>query len=220
MEADHHQPLTVPVLPEEAQARQLFHEADTLLRSGVHIQAAHPEHRRLAQYLQHNEPALVAFYHDWHQGARLEHCQEGSDRYYYLEPPAGLWQQGSSPYAKELEREHILVAMLLCKVFFIDMRKQEFASVTELMHLLEREYEEYQEGLFRRLAQVMDKHKSELDDQQVAKLVGQSLQRFKQLGWLYQPAAGGWRVLPALARICDLYRNEINAMPDRLKARP
>jgi chromosome condensin MukBEF MukE localization factor len=217
METDPDQPLATPSLPESNDSRHLFHEVDTLLRSGVHLQAAHPGQRHLLSYLRDNEAELAVFYHDWHRGARLEHRLEDSQRYYFLEPPAGTWQQAGTPYQRELERKHLLVAMLLCKVFFIDLHKPEFASVEELMTLLEREYENYREGLFRQFARVTDQHKSALDDSQVQDIVKQCLDRFTQLGWLYRPAGGGWLVLPALDRIRDLYQNEISAMPDRFQ---
>ena len=220
METNHSQPLAVPALPGGATEQELFHEADTLLRSGVHIQLAHPGQRRLAQYLHRHEGPLAEFYHTWHQGARLAHEQEGPERYYYLEPPAGAWQQAGTPYVRELKPAYLLVALLLCKVFRIDLRRPEFASVEELMVLLEREYAEYRDGLFRQFAQVTGKRRSELDDQQVRDLVERALEWFGQVGWLYRPVAGGWQVLPALERIRELYRNEIAAMPDRFKPRP
>ncbi len=86
------------------------------------------------------------------------------------------------------------------------------------MHLLEREYEDYRAGLFRQLARVMDKHETQLNGENVQKLVGQCLRLFKELGWLCRTETGGWRVLPSLDRIHDLYQNEIKAMPDRFKA--
>lgn len=217
METDDYQPLAVPELPGGTTEQELFHETDTLLRSGVHIQVAHPGQQRLAQYLHRHEGALAAFYRDWHQGACLTHAQNGPERYYYLEPPAGVWQMGGTSYVKELKPAYLLVALLLCKVFRIDMRRPEFASVDALMLLLENEYEEYRDGLFRQFAQVTDKRRSELDDKQVRDIVERALDWFGQVGWLHRPAAGGWRVLPALERIRVLYHNEIAAMPDRFK---
>lgn len=219
METDPHQSLAVPTLPGEEADRALFHETDTLLRSGVHIQAAHPEQRRLAQYLHRHEEALAEFYYDWHQGARLAHEQDGPERYYYLEPPAGAWQQTGTPYVRELEPPHLLVALLLCKVFRIDLRRPEFASMDELMGLLEREYAEYHDGLFLQFARLTGRHRSEVDDKKVRDIVEGALKWFVRLGWLHK-TTGGWRVLPALERIRELYRNEIAAMPDHFKPRP
>lgn len=217
METDAHQSLGIPTLPDAIAGQELFHELDTLLRSGVHVQAAHPEQQHLVPYLRKNEAALAAFYRDWHLGAQLQHRHEEPHRYYFLEPTASSWAQAGAAFQRELEAKHIIVAMLLCKVFLIDLQKPEFDSVPALMHLLAREYEDYRDGLFRQLARVMDKRETQLDNENVQKLVGQCLALFKDLGWLCRTEAGGWRVLPALDRIRDLYQNEIRAMPGRFK---
>jgi len=218
MESDAHQPVAIPALPDAAAGQGLFHELDTLLRSGVHVQAAHPDQQHLVSYLRKNEAALAAFYRDWHLGTQLQHRHEEPHRYYFLEPPAGSWAQVGPAFQRELEAKHIIVAMLLCKVFLIDLQKPEFDSVAALMYLLEREYEDYRAGLFRQLARVMDKRETQMDSENVQKLVEQCLRLFKELGWLCRTETGGWRVLPSLDRIRDLYQNEIKAMPDRFKA--
>jgi chromosome condensin MukBEF MukE localization factor len=192
---------------EHENAERDFGTVDYALRNSKYLQRQHPEQINLFDFVYDNEKSLRKYYQRFF-GAELR-CRGASyNQYYFLHPLPDVHRKIPSSNQEFLKTEHLIIGLLICKIYFIDM--QEVYSVSTLIHLIRTEYETYREGLFRQLARVQGGKESEFDDKKLEECLRDAVKKFKSLGWLYErPDTKELQVMPSFDRIRDMYQDEI-----------
>ncbi|GAB3862274.1 hypothetical protein GCM10028822_42750 [Hymenobacter terrigena] len=191
-----------------------FGTLELTLRSGTHLQAAHPEQSTLVRYLRQHYTLLNYHFstvYSW------QLVKEGSlnEPYYFLAPLLGAGAQQPLKFRREFGPEYVIVALLLCKVSIIDYQITDFASADDLLQQLQDEYEPYREGLFWHLAHVKGDVEIAPDKKKVIGWLKRCFKEYKRLGWLYEHPDGRLEVMPALDRIREMYEVEIKTLATR-----
>ena len=201
------------------ETQQLLAPVDFALRNGQHVQAEHPQQREWFAFITRHATVLNGYYLICFN-LQLEERRDGMRRYFYLWQRPGTDSLIPDAYREPLEPAMVIVGMLLCKVSLMDVQRDEFASIEELLSFLHEEYEEYRDGLFLQLAHLSQEETMQRDEAKVVSLIKRSLKEFERLGWVYRTPDKGWRILPALNRIRELYEEEINSIKLRFTPRP
>lgn len=192
-------------------APHLFGKLDYALKDGVHIQErTHPDYYL---FLQDHQSGLAAYYQDLF-GVRLRGSGDGPDRYYFLDfVEAGLRGSVVAEHRYFLSPEYVIVGFLLYKVVFNDLQI-ELDSVGQFQKMLREEYDDIKPLLYEKLAQVLRRKPSELDDDKLNGIVAGAMREFGKLGWILLDG-DYFELLPAFRRLTDVYGDAINLFSSR-----
>lgn len=190
-----------------------FAHLDSELRSGVYIQQAHPDQQRLAWYLEDNLITIREYYLTVY-GFKLQHRNDEDRRYYFITPTELSISKISQTFLRELTPDLIIVGMLLCQVVLVDL--EEPSTVEELMELLIKQYTPYKEGLLKHVSRVRGSKNfaTDRDEAKVKSWITKAINEFAQLGWIYKPGDGTFKVMPSLDYLRNLYRDDIDRMSE------
>jgi hypothetical protein len=198
---------------------QHFAGLDYMLRSGVYLQQAHPEHLPLVEFLEDgdNLTLLQAYYHSLF-GLQLKYQHEQERRFYYLAPTEQSASRLPPTVRQSLKPELVIAGLLLCQLVNVDLEEPD--TVESLMSLLRVEYVPYLDGLLKHVANLKNsKHfATERDENRVRKWLADAIDEFARLGWVYKRHDGTFRVMPALEHLRTLYRDDILKMEETYRA--
>ena len=195
-------------------ATDIFAKLDFQLKDGMHIQNRSHQFE-LYHFLIRNESSLAAYY-DLYFGVKLGFGGEGLERYYFLEfNPADRGAiDGDHRYF--LRAEYVIIGFLIYKIIFID-RNFEVESVKKLQLIIQTDYEDLKDDIYRLLARLRRTSSTEMGDRKVNEIVMDALREFKKLGWIVLEE-DFFDVMPSFHRLHKIYADHINNFEDIIKA--
>jgi hypothetical protein len=210
---EYHQEITAWSFLQDPEALTVYHEVDTELRNGRHIQNWKKQ-QDCFQFIERNFDSLRMFYGNYFP---LNLTQEGETiyKYYFLEFPVDN-RKGVAPENRHfLPNEYLIIGFMIYKIIFID-GYVELESIKALQKMIRQDYEELKAGLYKVLAKAKRINITQMDEEKVDDIILKALRAFEDLGWieldeqLFYPLA-------SFQRLPKLYGDYINNLDNWLK---
>lgn len=203
---------------DDRKAKEVFARIDYFLRSGIHIQRAHPKPEELFRFIEKNFESLKTYYNDFFQLVLSKGGEELVSRYYFLdfEDEGG---RGKIPsdyrYKKYMETSHIIVGVLFFKIYRLDANI-ELDSVGDFIQLLFTEYEEEKNGLFKLVASSSTNKSTDYLDKDVIKEIRDAFEEFEKIGWIMwlDDEKDKFKYLSSFERLRKKYYPQINTIDE------
>ncbi|MDB4922903.1 hypothetical protein [Mucilaginibacter sp.] len=202
---------------QDKQARKVFAKLDYALKSGMHIQRNYPSPEALYRFLENHFEGLCAYYADLFD-VLLVRSDESLDNYYYIDFAEG--SRGNLPaYNRDyLKTEHILVGILLFKVYKLDANI-ELDRITDFIQLLYQEYDELVHKIQWLLNKILPDANSDFSEDRFSDMVHKAFAEFESLGWVSREEEDRDRFSyqPSFERLRRMYYPQIQAIDELLK---
>lgn len=185
-------------------AKEVFAEADYLLKSGCHIQKQHPKQKRIFDFIEESYEYLKNYYKDFYS-ISLEYRNEHLDQKYYFisffKEENGRYDRGNIRLTKQeyLDPQFVIIGLFLWYINNADYA----GSITEVQNMLHNDYDELKDGFYKLFAKVSNKKFLNEDDMAVNKAIENALLKFGEIGWLYFPYENSdkFEIMPSFDRL-------------------
>lgn len=201
----------------ESEGTELFAKLDTALKSGVHIQKGYTRHKELYHYLCRFQDNIRLYYRNlW--GIELAENGIDTNHYFYLQFHPDLKTFLPSGQRVILEKEHIIVGLLLYKAYYID-HNLELNSLRKFQRMIRIEYPDMKAGILKTLAKARFKQEKStlLNDEKIDKWIASAFKEFNKIKWIDMVDDDTFNILPAFQRITQECAGLINRIDELLK---
>lgn len=196
------------------QGKEFFALLDYALKDGVHIQN-YGKQKDLYLYLCRYYPTLKTYYNDF-WGLELEDGGTESERYFYLQINPDMKNRIPQNHKHTFSKEHIIVGLLLYKVYFIDCNL-ELNSLKKFQKIIRVDYPDLKPGIVRILAKAKRERATKLNDDKVDSIIRSAFDEFRKMSWISMENEDTFEMLPSFHRLTKEFATTINSIDDILK---
>lgn len=196
------------------QGKELFAVLDYALKDGVHIQNFGKQ-KELFLYLCRYYPTLKLYYNEF-WGVELEEGGTESGKYFYIRFNPDKKNRIPKSHKHVMPKEHIIVGILLYKVYFIDCNL-ELNSLKRFQKIIRIDYPDLKPGIVRVLAKSKREKATKLNDDKVDTIIRSAFDEFRKMNWISMEDEDTFEILPSFHRLTKEFASIINGIDDILK---
>lgn len=196
------------------QGKELFADLDFALKDGVHVQNSGKQ-KEIFFYLRQFRSTLEQYYRDFF-GLMLEVGGDDSGEYYYLRFIPDIKNNIPQYHKHLMPKEHIIVGLLLYKVYFIDCNI-ELNSLSKFQKMIRLDYPDLKPGIIKTLAKAKKEKSTLWNDDKIDACIKSAFMEYNKIGWINMADDDSFDILPSFHRLTREFSDYINNIDGFLK---